>query len=142
MNYSTTTYETEFSLNQRNTRDVVGDYKQSDSFKIKATGSITYSMDGEDIKITKFSGSWTPLASYVTISNREVWGYQGTPFPSSSEMITRYPSSNSFNYDTGWGYVYCYPQTSDTGPRLITYADAHITGMSETYTLQLTVKVE
>ena len=86
----------------------------------------------KQIKITRFYGSWSPQHSGMSVWNRKViCASQGTWGP----RITKYPSSNSYSYSTGWGYVRWYPQLPEGGTGAGIWAGANfaISGMGTLY---------
>lgn len=91
----------------------------------------TISSDGVQIKVSRIYGSWTPDSSLFTVSNREVGMHAGLDSPGT---LTKHPTSNSFDYSTGWGYCNFVP-AGDASP--YAWADATITvyGMSGSHRL-------
>lgn len=70
---------------------------------IKATANVTFNVtaDKEKIRVTHFSGSWTPTASIYYVTNR----YARLKDCFIGHTWTSYPTTNSFSRTTGWGYV-------------------------------------
>lgn len=102
---------------------------------LKITYSLSSTPQYPTIKITNVSGNWTwPSALDMDINEREVLAYDGLPFQRGDELV-KYPSSNTFNYDTGWGYVQKYPfdYQSFSGPRAETYFIYRISSMGSTW---------
>lgn len=91
----------------------------------------TISSNHEQIKVSRIYGSWTPSSNLFTVSNREVGMHAGLDSPGT---LRKYPSSNSFDYSTGWGYCNFVP-AGDASP--FAWADATITvyGMSGSHLL-------
>lgn len=105
---------------------------------VKAVLDITYNHrnNKEDIQITNLSGSWTPQNSQMIVSNRTASVNDGRG--AGVEKILRYtPTSNTFSYNTNWGYVAWYPQTNYSGPRANTEATVSVSGMGSGYNLFL-----
>lgn len=105
---------------------------------MKARIDITYNHrnNKQDIQITKFTGSWTPENSLMLVSNRTAAVTDGTGL--GVEKVLRYtPTSNTFSYNTGWGYVSWYPDTNISGPRGNSEATVTATGMGSGYNLFL-----
>ena len=59
------------------------------------------------------------------------------------KSITEHPTTNTFSYNTGWGYVQYYPQSTNalTGPRAYSEATGSINGMGGSYTIFVTVDI-
>lgn len=105
-----------------------------------ATLNITYFMNaaGDQIKITKISGEWIPESNLLIISNRVVGVTDGRGVFIQKEL-TKYPTSNTFSYSTGWGYVNYIGSTEYTGARGYIEATLKINGMGGSYDLFLPV---
>lgn len=68
----------------------------------KANISINYILTNSYINYKNVSGSWTKLSSNApAITNKEV--VYGGMFKDGYPLVTKYPSSNSFSYDTYFG---------------------------------------
>ncbi|WP_099467713.1 hypothetical protein [Konateibacter massiliensis] len=105
---------------------------------VKAVGTINYTKSGDYITVSSCSGSWTPSISSLYMSDREVWLYSGVPM---GKYLEKYPTKNTFSYNTGWSKTLYYPGSSISGTRLFTSAVARISGMTATYTIELLVTV-
>lgn len=115
-------------------RDAVsGSVEEADC---KAILNITYSLNStrEKIKITNISGSWTPQNRFIVVSDRVASVTDGA-FPFLNKTLTKYPDSNTFNYNTGWDYLTYYPRTEYTGARGYTEATLTIPSMGGNYNL-------
>lgn len=90
------------------------------------------------------SGSWECTSSKysMSFSNRTVGVNDGRPL-GTGKSITEHPTSNTFSYNTGWGYVQYNPQstTAMTGPRAYSEATGSINGMGGSYTIFVTVDI-
>lgn len=113
-----------------------------DKSSCEATLKITYFINGtgEQIKITNIKGGWTPESNYLVISNRVAAVTDGRGI-GIEKTLTKKPTSNSFNYDTGWGYVDYIGGSDKTGARGYTEATLSISGMGGTYDLFLPVAI-
>jgi hypothetical protein len=92
------------------------------------------------IRVNRVWGNWTKKYSGMNVWAREVYyTSQGTH---SSQKATRKPTTNSFNYRTGWGWVQEYPPETGagSGARAFTSARYNIDGMGA-LTVQLTLTV-
>lgn len=105
---------------------------------VVATISINYDRSGDDIRVNKVDGSWTPSSDWVYLNNREVHYGDGVPFGGHSDH--KYPTTNSFSYTTGWGWVQWYPAsaTAMSGARAFSSAIVGISGMAH-YTVEVFV---
>lgn len=94
-----------------------------------------------EIRINRVYGGWTPLQSGVTFRSREVFYGAGIPM-SGAYSATRTPTSNSFSYATGWGWVEHYPvlPACGSGPRAFTSARFGVSGMAS-FTLEVFVTI-
>lgn len=108
----------------------------------EATLKISYNLssNNEKIQITKISGGWNP-SSLVVVSDREAAVTDGR-IPPFNKILRKNPTSNSFNYSTGWGYVDFVPGTDYTGARGYTEATLSVPGMGGTHNLFLTVAID
>ncbi len=57
------------------------------------------------LRLKKIYGSWTPSENFYYLSNRYVMLHAGV---GSGNKIEKYPTTNSFNYSTGWDFNYRY----------------------------------
>lgn len=100
---------------------------------VTTTVSATYDTNASGkIKVSQFSGSWKPSSSMYTVGNRQAGVHSGQPY---GHSMTKAVSSNSYSYNTGWGYnVYV---GGDSSPRVWNSAIISVTGMTSTYKLEL-----
>ncbi len=136
-------YDVEFDLPISNedknplTRDSVA--AEQEEASVRAILKLRYSLanGGEEIKVTNVNGSWACTSSSysMSFSNRVVSVNDGQS--AWGNVLTQYPTSNSFSYDTGWGYVLKYPSSADgmSGARANSEAVATIDGMGGSYTI-------
>lgn len=66
----------------------------------KASITITYSVNSSTASLTKVTGYWTQLRGNTTLSNRRVYYAINAGISGASD--TKYPTSNSFSYLTGF----------------------------------------
>lgn len=124
----------------------VGSEKEDNGIIAKL--KITYFLrsGGEEIKITNISGSWTGSISSVETKDREVAVTDGAGVAGIGSKVLRWnPTSDTFDYDTGWGYVQNMPHSAEamTGPRGYSEVYYRIPGMGWTWQhLYFSVKVE
>lgn len=95
------------------------------------TSSITlqYSLTGDQIRFERSYGGWSP-ASGFEVRNRAVDIYNGGLAPS---QINKNPTSNSYNYSTGWGWITKPPSGSYTSPRTHAVAQYRLAGVNGTW---------
>ena len=111
---------------------------------VRANLKITYTVkpSQEEIRVEAVSGSWTQASSSftMTFSDRQVMVADGVPL---GRKNWYYPSSNSFYYSTGWGYVIKYPSSSSayTGAGGFSSVVAAISGMGGSHTIEVTLLV-
>ena len=119
-----------FSFSQPNIKKQYSDTSITET-DVKATVKISYDRSGDKIRVNSVSGGWVPSNSLLRVYNREVDYGDGAPFLS-SHSAHQYPTSNSFNYSTGWGWVTYYPASADamSGARAFTSASVEISGMT------------
>ncbi len=67
----------------------------------KASVTITYSVNASTASLTKVSGYWSQLRGNTTLSGRKV--YYAINAGTSGYSDTKYPTSNTFSYNTGFG---------------------------------------
>lgn len=126
-------YEATFEIpNQISTFDYSSGSKYKNYVTVK--GTIYYDTKGDKIKVTKATGSWKGKFSYMYFTKRKIYIHRGD-----GKVLKKAPSTNSFSYKTGWGYVITRPQTDISGPRLIMDATAMMSGMTAKYFITLTV---
>lgn len=68
----------------------------------KAYITMYYYVNSSEACLTSVTGSWVQLRGSATLSNREVFYGMSTPYVSG----TRYPTSNSFSYATGFSPIH------------------------------------
>lgn len=68
----------------------------------KAYITMYYYVNSSEACMTSVTGSWVQLRGSATLSNREVFYGMSTPYVSA----TRYPTSNSFSYATGFSPIH------------------------------------
>lgn len=66
----------------------------------KASITITYTVNSSTASLTKVTGYWTQLRGNTTLSNRKV--YYAIDAGLTGDSDTKYPTSNSFSYNTGF----------------------------------------
>lgn len=96
---------------------------------VTANMAVNYDYDKTNnlLRVNSVSGSWTPSSSYYYLGNREVGAHAGSP---NKLVLNKYPTTNTYSYTTGWGYV---PRYWDTfSARAWSEADIYISGMSGT----------
>lgn len=105
---------------------------------------VDYEVSGTNalpkVKVTSVQGSWSCNASGYTarFENKDVLLKQGNWLLDNC-TLQRNPTSNSFYYTTGWGYVDDLPRTDYSGVYAISTAIAIIDGMGGGYTLEVQV---
>ena len=68
----------------------------------KSSITLTYWISGNTIKVEKCHRSWSKAStSSIIVSDRYVT-YRG---PNVQQTAWKYPTSNTFSYNTGWGYA-------------------------------------
>lgn len=90
------------------------------------------------IKVTSVQGSWKCTSTSYTarFENRDLLAKQGNWFYDSKCTLVKQPTSNTFKYSTGWGFVDDLPKTAYSGVYVVSTAKAVINGMSGGYTLE------
>ena len=124
--------------------DSVTNEQEESSIRAKIKLTYSWANNKNDIKISNVSGSWECTSSQysMSFSNRTVGVNDGRPL-GTGKSITEHPTSNTFSYNTGWGYVQYNPQstTAMTGPRAYSEATGSIDGMGGSYTIFVTVDI-
>lgn len=124
--------------------DSVTNEQEESSIRAKIKLTYSWANNKNDIKISNVSGSWECTSSQysMSFSNRTVGVNDGRAL-GTGKSITEHPTSNTFSYNTGWGYVQYYPQstTAMTGPRAYSEATGSINGMGGSYTIFVTVDI-
>ena len=115
-----------------------GDFVANIVMYYETAGSI----DLPKIKITSVTGGWKCTATNYTarFENREVLVKQGNWFY--DDTLVRYPTTNTFLYAPGWGFVDDLPKTDYSGAYALSSATAIINGMGGGYTLNVSVAKE
>lgn len=101
---------------------------------VKATLNVNYDINStnEKVRVNKVYGSWKPTSGMYKLKNRVVEAHSGV---GNGLKLKKTPTSNSFTYTTGWGYVHrVWDQAS---PRAWSSAVIYIEGMSATYTIKV-----
>lgn len=100
-----------------------------------------YDQSQETIRINRLSGYWNPSNQFILIDSRVTGCHDGRPIGGKS--LTKYPTSNTFSYSTGWGYVPWYPVDDETsGPRAYSDARVIVPGMGSGYMISLYVYID
>ena len=124
--------------------DSVTNEQEESSIRAKIKLTYSWANNKNDIKISNVSGSWECTSSKysMSFSNRTVGVNDGRPL-GTGKSITEHPTSNTFSYNTGWGYVQYNPQstTAMTGPRAYSEATGSIDGMGGSYTIFVTADI-
>ena len=124
--------------------DSVTNEQEESSIRAKIKLTYSWANNKNDIKISNVSGSWECTSSKysMSFSNRTVGVDDGRPL-GTGKSITEHPTSNTFSYNTGWGYVQYNPQstTAMTGPRAYSEATGSINGMGGSYTIFVAVDI-
>lgn len=82
------------------------------------------------IRVNSVSGSWTPNDNIYKVSNRKVIAHNGGLPGTGLKKLSKTPTSNSFSYNTGWGFQNT-PDGPD-GPMAESTAKIKVSGMSGT----------
>ncbi|KGR76070.1 hypothetical protein [Ureibacillus sinduriensis] len=114
--------------------DSGGGTKTSNGVKAELYVDYTVNAAKEEIKLNRVWGKWTPTASYYYLSNRTVDAHSGSIWGS---VLSKTPTSNSFDYTTGFGYNYF--AGGQASPRAWSSAKVHISGMTATSTINLEI---
>ena len=107
---------------------------------ITAYLTVTYDFRSSDsVKLSRVNGSWSRSSTLYVLSNRQVVAQVASVLSGPSK--TWYPTSNTFSYDTGFGYSQYYPSgvVSFTGGR--SFVTVYISGMGGSATVQLNVQI-
>jgi len=124
--------------------DSVTNEQEESSIRAKIKLTYSWANNKNDIKISNVSGSWECTSSQysMSFSNRTV-GVNDGRMLGTGKSITEHPTTNTFSYNTGWGYVQYNPQstTAMTGPRAYSEATGSINGMGGSYTIFVTVDI-
>lgn len=123
--------------NNDKTRSSISSEQEKASIHAKVTLTYSISSDQNYIKVSKISGFWECIDDNysMTFSDRKVMVTDGVPM--TGKVMNKYPTTNSFSYDTGWGYVDYYPNVADamSGARGSSEATGSIDGMGGSYTI-------
>lgn len=79
-----------------------GSNKTSGGVTAKINVNYDINSKGDQIRVNSYNGSWTPSSGMYVISGRAAGVHSG--FVAGGKSMTKYPTGNSFNYKTGWGY--------------------------------------
>ena len=114
------------------------DSGSSDQTRSGATAkmTVTFYVQNEKIKTTNFSGSWSGNNSLFYFTNR----LAGASAGQNGSSMEKYPNSNSFSYNTNWGYVTY--SLGDTGPYAWSEATAWISGMEQNGGIELSLQFQ
>ncbi len=106
-----------------------------DNGSVKSSITIQYSLNtkGDQIRTEKVTGSWTPDPGFG-LKDRKVEIYSGGGLPS---IIKKAPTTNSYSYNTGWGFQTKPPQNSLTSPRVLAEVKYQLSGTGSAW-LKLT----
>lgn len=110
---------------------------------VSANLSLNYDYDQSQgtIRINRLYGYWVPSNQFIMVDSRATGCHDGRPVGGKS--LTKYPSSNSFSYSTGWGYVTYYPpENLFSGPRAYSDARIIVPGMGSGYMLNLNLTID
>lgn len=68
---------------------------------VKATLKVDYvhNAAGDQIKVNKIYGNWKPISTMYSVSNRSVGMHSS--FAAGGKKLQKYPTTNSFSYNTG-----------------------------------------
>ncbi|EJS63375.1 hypothetical protein ICY_05352, partial [Bacillus cereus BAG2X1-3] len=80
--------------------DDTGGSKNEGGVTARLNVNYDVSTNGEQIKLNKVYGSWTPSSSMYYLTNRTVNAHSGAVH---GNNLVNYPTSNTFSYTTGWG---------------------------------------
>lgn len=105
-----------------------GEVGSSEGNNVIASLNIVYTWypSATKIKVTKIYGDWRVTNNVYNVENRFVDAFTDSyhsPFP-------KYPTSNSFSYNTGWGQEIWYNPTAISGAKAYTTAWITVPGMS------------
>ena len=135
-------YEVFFEIPSAN-NDVISPRDQQTGSKteagVKAYLYVNYFKSGDDINITSVTGGWTPTHTMYYVTNREV--FIRSDSLGGGKLMKRYPTSNTFSYSPGWGYVQYYPNTNYSMSGAQSWADCHVSGMEGTHNITIKVAV-
>jgi len=106
-----------------------------DNGSVKSSITITYSLNskGDQIRTEKVTGRWTPDPGFA-LQGRKVEIYSGGGSPS---IIKKAPTTNTYSYNTGWGFQTKPPQNSLTSPRVLAEVKFKLSGTGSAW-LKLT----
>lgn len=112
-----------------------GGTKNSGGVTAKINADYTLNSKGDQIKVTKIYGSWVPSSSTYTVTNRAIGAHSS--FVAGGQKLSKKPTSNSFSYNTGWGYNI--RMKNGNAPRAWSDAVIKVSGMSSTHSLSVEV---
>lgn len=90
---------------------------------LQSSITLTYTKLTQDVRLERAEGSWAPGFS-IEVANRHVRIINGGVLP---DVINKYPTSNSYNYTTGWGFVQ-YNSSTNYVPRVLAEVDHRLSG--------------
>lgn len=114
--------------------DVSGGSKTAGGVTARLNVDYDVSSNGEQIRLNKVYGSWTPSDSMYYLTDRKVEAHSGAIW---GKNLSKTPTSNTFSYTTGWGYNYF--AGGQASPRAWSSTTIHISGMTATYTITLEI---
>lgn len=142
-NSGTITYEVLVSLPQASAtpRDSTGGTTTSSGVTATVTAhySTRWVSGSKQILITSVSGSWTMSPSSIFLQSREVHAHQGMVVGGVNKHW--YPTSNSFNYSTGWSTYYEALNTSVYYNEVTSYCIASVSDMSGDYEINARARI-
>ena len=77
-----------------------GDYRNE--YGMKTEVNVEYQLNGENIKIIRHYGKWTPNSSIYYMTDRYAWIAEANVFGLGDKY---YPTSNTYNRVVNWPYV-------------------------------------
>ncbi|MBC1373717.1 hypothetical protein HB847_15290 [Listeria booriae] len=113
-------------------RDAFGNTKTAGGVTAKLNVDYNTSANNEQVKLNKVYGSWKPSNNMYYLTDRKVGAHSGVAY---GKTINKTPTTNSFNYTTGFGYnkrVW-----GQAAPRAWSSAKIHVSGMTATYTIKV-----
>ncbi|KYG91093.1 hypothetical protein A0U40_16120 [[Bacillus] sp. KCTC 13219] len=101
---------------------------------ITAALYVDYSLRSanQEIRLNKLWGSWTPSSNLYYLTDREASAHSGAVWGNS---IYKYPTSNTFSYNTGFVDYNYFVLGGDGAPRAWSSAISRLSGMIATYTI-------
>lgn len=115
-------YEVEVPLNLLS-RVSAGFNGDNDYATANVTAVYSIHSTGELIRVERIHGGWSVSNSIFYLTDRSCGASSG----GMQYSISKYPTSNSFNYSTGWGYVD--RVGGDLGPHVWSDVEVWVSGM-------------